>query len=81
MALYSTNPFNNFHAANSKEYISLDKGAKQDFFPETWCDIIPENSDIFSAEIQKYAAQFGYGSLLNVLPDREIDTSNANTIT
>ncbi len=25
------NPYNNFQAANSKEYISLDKGAKQDF--------------------------------------------------
>jgi hypothetical protein len=50
--LYSTNPFNNFHAANSKEYISLDKGAKQDFRPKIRFDLIPGNSDAFSAEIK-----------------------------
>jgi hypothetical protein len=53
MASYSTNPYNNYQAANSKEYISLDKGAKQDFRPETHFDIIPGNSDLFSAEIEK----------------------------
>jgi hypothetical protein len=51
MASFSTNPYNKFQTANSKEYISLDKGAKQDFIPETCYDIIPGNSDIFSAEI------------------------------
>ncbi len=51
------NPYNNFQAANSKEYISLNKGAKQDFHPETCYDIIPGNSDVFSAEIKKYDAQ------------------------
>jgi hypothetical protein len=48
MALFSTNPYNNFQAANSKEYISLDKGAKQDFCPETCFDLIPGNNDAFS---------------------------------
>jgi hypothetical protein len=61
MASYSTNPYNNFQAANSKEYISLDKGAKQDFRPETRFDILPGNSDLFCAEIEKCATQFGYG--------------------
>jgi hypothetical protein len=28
IASFSTNPYNNFQAANSKEYISLDKAAK-----------------------------------------------------
>jgi hypothetical protein len=41
MASYSTNPYNNYQAANSKEYISLGKGAKKDFRPETRFDIIP----------------------------------------
>ncbi len=60
MASYLTNPYNNFQAANSKEYISPDKGAKQDFRPETRFDILPGNSDLFSAEIEKCATQFGY---------------------
>jgi hypothetical protein len=55
MASYSTNPYNNFQAANSKKYISLNKGAKQDFRPETCFNIIPGNSDLFSAEIKKCA--------------------------
>ena len=53
MALFSTNPYNNVQAANSKEYISLDKGAKQDFCPETHFDLIPGNSDAFSAKIER----------------------------
>jgi hypothetical protein len=52
MALFSTNPYNNFQAANSKEYISLDKAAKQDFKPETCFDLIPGNSDPFLVEIE-----------------------------
>jgi hypothetical protein len=80
MALYSTNPFNNFHAANSKEYISLDKGAKQDFRPKICFDLIPGNSDAFSAEIEKCSRQFGYGSLLNVPTRRDVDATNPNVI-
>jgi hypothetical protein len=45
MASFSMNPYNNFQAANSKEYISLDNAAKQDFKPETHFDLIPGNSD------------------------------------
>jgi hypothetical protein len=52
MASFSMNPYNNFQAANLKEYISLDKGAKQDFRPEIRFNIIPGNSDLFSAEIK-----------------------------
>jgi hypothetical protein len=81
MASFSTNPYSNFQAANSKEYISLNKAAKQDFRPETSYDIIPGNSDVFSAKIQKYAAQFGYGSLLNIPSDHNVNASDANTIT
>ena len=76
MASYSTNPYNNFQAANSKEYISLDKGAKQDFRPETRFDILPGNSDLFCAEIEKCATQFGYGALLNVPTGRDVDPSD-----
>jgi hypothetical protein len=39
MASFSTNPYNNFQAANSKEYISLDKAAKLDFKPDTRFDL------------------------------------------
>ena len=81
MASYSTNPYNNFQAANSKEYISLDKGAKQDFRPETRFDILPGNSDLFCAEIKKCATQFGYGALLNVPTGRDVDPSDSNIIT
>jgi hypothetical protein len=53
MASFSMNSYNNFQAANSKENISLDKGAKQYFHPETCFDLIPGISDAFSAEIKK----------------------------
>jgi hypothetical protein len=53
MALFSMNPYKNFQAANSKVYISLGKGPKQDFHPETCFDLVPGNSDAFSAEIKK----------------------------
>ena len=81
MASYSTNPYNNYQAANLKEYISLDKGAKQDFRPETRFDIIPGNSDLFSAEIEKCSTQFGYGALLNVPSERNVDATDPNIIT
>jgi hypothetical protein len=80
-ALFSTNPYNNFLSANSKEYIALDKGSKQDFRPKTCFNIIPGNSDAFSAEIKKYSAQFGYGSFLNVPSNRDVDAADANVIT
>ncbi len=80
--VFSTNPYNNFRAANSKEFISLDKGAKQDFHPETRFDlIIPGNSDLFSGKIEKFATQFGYGSLLNVPSNHDVNASDANAIT
>jgi hypothetical protein len=81
MASYSTNPYNNFQAANLKEYISLDKGAKQDFCPETRFNIIPGNSNLFSVEIKKCAIQFGYGSLLNVPSECDVDAADPNIIT
>jgi hypothetical protein len=81
MASFSTNPYNNFQSANSKEYIALDKGAKQDFCPKTRFNIIPGKSDAFSAEIKKCSTQFGYGSLLNVLSDCDVDAADANAIT
>jgi hypothetical protein len=81
MSLYSTNPYNNFQAANSKEYISLDKGAKQDFCSETCFDLIPGNSDPFSNEIEKCSRQFGYGSLINVPTNRDLNATDANVFT
>jgi hypothetical protein len=81
MALFSTNPYKNFQAANSKEYLSLDKGAKQDLCPETCFDLIPGNSDAFSAKIKRYSEQFGYGSLFNIPTNQNVDTSDANKIT
>jgi hypothetical protein len=81
MSLYSTNPYNNFQAANSKEYISLDKGAKQDFHPKTHFNLIPGNSDHFSNEVEKCSKQFGYGSLLNVPTNCDVDATDANSLT
>ena len=81
MASFLTNLYINFQAANLKEFISLDKGAKQDFCSETCFKIISGNSEVFSAEIEKYAAQYGYASLLNVPTNHVVDTSDANSIT
>jgi hypothetical protein len=63
---FSTNPYNNYYAANSKEYISLDKAAKQDSKPETRYDLLPGNADAFAVDLEKYAKHFGCGFLLNV---------------
>jgi hypothetical protein len=81
MSLYSINPYNNFQAANLKEYISLDKGAKQEFHPKTRFDLIPGNSDPFSSKIKKCSKQFGYGPLLNVPTNRNVDATDTNAIT
>ncbi len=81
MAPFSANPNNYFQAANSKEYISLNKAVKQYFKPETHFDLIPGNSNPFLAEIEKYSTQFGYGALLNVLTNCDIDPTDANAIT
>ncbi len=81
MASFSTNPYNNFQAFNSKEYISLDKAAKQNFKPETRFDLIPGNSDSFLVEIEKYSMKFGYGALLNVPTACNVDSTDANAIT
>ncbi len=78
MALFSTNPYINFQAANFKEYISLDNGAKQDFCPETCCDLIPGNSDAFSVKIKSWSKQFGYGSLFNIPTNQNVNTFDAN---
>ena len=62
---FLTNPYNNFYAADSKEFISLDKSAKQDFHLDTRFDLGPENLDAFAVAAEKYAKQFGYSFLLN----------------
>ncbi len=80
IASFSTNPYSSFHVANSKEFISLNKVAKQDFKPETRFDLIPGKSNSFSAEIEKYSTQFCHGALLNVPTAREVDSIDANAI-
>ena len=77
---FSTNPFNNYYAANSKEFISLDKAAKQDFKSENRYDLLPGNADLFAADLKKYARHFGYGFLLNVPSTRTVDLADANTL-
>ncbi len=81
MASFSTNPYNIFQAANSKEYISLYKAAKQDFKPETHFDLIPGNSNPFLMEIEKYSMQFDYGALLNVPTNCNVNPTDANAVT
>ncbi len=56
---FLTNPYNNYYAANAKEFISLDKAAKQDFKPETRYDLLPGNADSFAANLKKYAKHYG----------------------
>ena len=76
---FLTNPFNNYYAANSKEFISLDKAAKQDFKPKSRYDLLPGNADSFAAALKKYAKHFGYGFLLNVPSTRTVNPAAANT--
>ena len=76
---FLTNPYNNYNAANSKEFISLDKATKQVFHLETCYDLLPGNADSFAANIKKFSNQFGYGFLLNILTTCQTDITDANT--
>jgi hypothetical protein len=78
---FLTNPFNNYYAANLKEFISLDKAAKQDFKPENQYDLLPGNTDSCAADLEKYAKHYGYGFLINVHSTRIPDATAANTFT
>ncbi len=69
------------HNANSKEFISLDKAAKQDFKPETRYDLLSGNADSFAADLEKYAKHFGYGFLLNVPSTCVVYPANTNAFT
>jgi hypothetical protein len=69
---FSTNPYNNYYAANSKEFISLDKAAKQGIRTETRYALLPGNADSFAANLEKYSKQFGYG---------QVDATDANVLT
>jgi hypothetical protein len=75
---FSTNPYNNYYAANSKEFISLDKAAKQDFRPGTRYNLLPGNADSFALDLKKYAKHYGYSFLLNVPSTCAADATNAN---
>ena len=75
---FSTNPYNNYYAANLKEFISLDKAAKQDFRPRTCYNLLPGNADSFAVDLKKYAKHYGYSFLLNVPSTRAVNATNAN---
>ncbi len=75
---FSTNSYNNYYAADLKEFIALDKLAKQDFHPDTHFDLLPGSADAFAAEIEKYIKQFGYSFLLNVPTTRQVNATDAN---
>ncbi len=70
-----------YYLATSKEYIALDKTAKQDFKLEIWFNLLPGNAESFAAELEKYSKQYGYGFLFNIPTVHQVDPSNANNIT
>ena len=76
---FLTNPYNNYYAANLKEFISLDNAAKQDYHKETHYDLLPGNANSFAANLEKFSKQFGYGFLLNIPITRQTDATDANT--
>jgi hypothetical protein len=78
---FLTNPYNNYYPANSKDFISLDKLAKQDFQPETRYYLLPGNADSFAANFKIKSKQFGHGFLFNVPATCQVDPSNANVFT
>jgi hypothetical protein len=55
---FSTNPYNKYFASDSKEFIALDKSAKQDFNPDKRFDLLPEYADAFAVEVEKYAKEW-----------------------
>jgi hypothetical protein len=76
---FPTNPYNNYYAANLKEFISLEKVAKQDFHPETHYDSLPGNANSFAVILKKFSKQFGYGFLLDIPTTCQIDATDVNT--
>ncbi len=56
---FLTNPYTNYYLATSKEYITLDKTAKQEFWMEIWFNLLPGNANSFASELDKYSKQHG----------------------
>ncbi len=67
--------------ATSKEYIALDKTAKQDFWPEIQFNLLLGNADSFATELDKYSKQYGYRFLFNIPTAWQVDPSDVNSIT
>ena len=63
---FPTNPYINYYAANSKEFIALGKSAKQDFKPGKCFNLLPESVDAFAVKVEKYAKNIGFDFLLNM---------------
>jgi hypothetical protein len=78
---FLTNPYNNYYSATSKEYIALDKTAKQDFGPKIRFDLLPGNLDSFATDLDKYSKQYGYGFFFNIRTAHQVDPSDVNNIT
>jgi hypothetical protein len=76
---FLTNPYNNYYAANLKEFISLLKVAKQDFHLKTHYNLLPDNAYSFVANLEKFSKQLGYGFLLSIPTTRQTDATDANT--
>ncbi len=62
-----------------KEFISLDKAAKQDFRPGTRYNLLPGNADSFAVDLEKYAKHYGYSFLLNIPSTHAVDATNVNS--
>jgi len=79
---FSTNPFNKYHAPDSKEFIELNKQATINFKATKLHDIKPANANEFCRQILANAKTFGYSGTISRVPTtRTVDDADPTIIT
>lgn len=63
--MFSTNPYGKFHDPGSKEFIQLNSAATTGFNPTRRFNLAPDNSEAFTADLEKYSKQFCYNLTLS----------------
>jgi hypothetical protein len=65
---FLTSPYNNYYAANSEEFISLDKAAKQDFHLESCYNLLLGNANSFADNLKTFQSNLAMDSFSTSRP-------------
>ena len=80
--LLTTQPYGQYHASNSKEYMSLRNAAINNFTPEQTFQLDPSNANDYLAQIAELGQNYCYlGMTSRVATECDIDATDPNTVT